>query len=186
MTRPTSHPVSPWAKDPTLDTRLRELWAQGLSQSKVAAELGHGLTRSAIAGRIMRLGITRAWILNYANMVDSAKGAKAVQNSMMPAKDERSNEGRRPASKKAMAGSAPKTLKFGAPVSVVQTPPRKPKPEIPYNGEPVSVENVRSCHCRWPIMVADEFVGFCGAEKTRGAYCATHGRRAYMAGRAAA
>ncbi len=178
MTRPTSHPASPWAKDPSLDTRLRELWAQGLSHSKVAAELGHGLTRSAIAGRIMRLGITRAWILNYANMVDSAKGAKAVQN----VKNEAANESRKIASKRSQAGNgARQALKFGVPTSAVQKPPRPPRIEPAFDGQPVSVENVQSCHCRWPIMVADEFTGFCGAEKTRGAYCATHGRRAYMA-----
>ena len=178
MTKPVTHPASPWAANPQLDTRLRELWAQGLSHSKIAAELGHNLTRSAIAGRIMRLGITRAWILNYANMVDSAKGAKEVQN----VKNEAANESRKIASKRSQAGNgARQTLKFGVPTSAVQKPPRPMRPEPPYDGEPVSVENVRSCHCRWPIMVADEFVGFCGAEKTRGAYCATHGRRAYMA-----
>lgn len=178
MTRPTSHPASPWAKDPSLDTRLRELWAQGLSHSKVAAELGHGLTRSAIAGRIMRLGITRAWILNYANMVDSAKGAKAVQN----VKNEAANESRKIASKARMAGNGQVNgIKFGVPRENVAVAPRAPV-RADHDRVPVDLMALGPCSCRWPLSVGPGWgrvVGFCGEAKDEGSpYCGAHRARA--------
>lgn len=44
---------SPWT--PEREERLRELWAKGVSASKVAAELGGGLTRNAVIGKVNRL-----------------------------------------------------------------------------------------------------------------------------------
>ncbi|MGZ9086723.1 MAG: GcrA family cell cycle regulator, partial [Rhodoplanes sp.] len=36
---------------------LRKLWTDGLSASQVAAELGPGITRNAVIGKIHRLGL---------------------------------------------------------------------------------------------------------------------------------
>ena len=36
---------------------LRKLWNEGLSASQVAAELGTGVTRNAVIGKIHRLGL---------------------------------------------------------------------------------------------------------------------------------
>jgi len=36
---------------------LRKLWSDGLSASQVAAELGPGITRNAVIGKIHRLGL---------------------------------------------------------------------------------------------------------------------------------
>ena len=36
---------------------LRKLWSDGLSASQVAAELGAGITRNAVIGKIHRLGL---------------------------------------------------------------------------------------------------------------------------------
>ncbi len=36
---------------------LRKLWGDGLSAAQVAAELGPGITRNAVIGKIHRLGL---------------------------------------------------------------------------------------------------------------------------------
>jgi len=38
---------------------LEKLWVEGFSASHIAAELGHGLTRSAVIGKANRLGLRR-------------------------------------------------------------------------------------------------------------------------------
>lgn len=38
---------------------LRRLWAEGLSASQVAGEMGGGLTRNAVIGKVHRLGLER-------------------------------------------------------------------------------------------------------------------------------
>jgi GcrA cell cycle regulator len=36
---------------------LKRLWNQGLSASQIAGELGHGITRNAVIGKVHRLGL---------------------------------------------------------------------------------------------------------------------------------
>ncbi len=38
---------------------LRKLWNDGLSASQVAAEIGAGITRNAVIGKIHRLGLAQ-------------------------------------------------------------------------------------------------------------------------------
>ena len=38
---------------------LKKLWSEGLSASQVAAELGPGITRNAVIGKVHRLGLER-------------------------------------------------------------------------------------------------------------------------------
>jgi hypothetical protein len=49
---------------------LRKLWSDGLSASKIAAELGPWCTRSAVIGKLHRLGISER--ASDANVVDGA------------------------------------------------------------------------------------------------------------------
>lgn len=157
--------IGGWTED-----RIRtaqKMWIEGSSASQIMRALGGGLSRCAVQGKLHRLGLKK-----------SDQAAKITC--------ETANIGRKIAAKKHMAGNgAKRSMKFGEPVSAVQIAPRKPKPEIPYSGEPVSIENVRSHMCRWPIMAGEEFVGFCGADKERGAYCERHAKVGYIVGKAA-
>ena len=38
--------------------QLKRLWNQGLSASQIAAELGQGVTRNAVIGKVHRLGLS--------------------------------------------------------------------------------------------------------------------------------
>ena len=49
--------LSIW-KDETQVEKLKTLWAEGLSASQIAKDIGHGLSRSAILGKIHRLGLS--------------------------------------------------------------------------------------------------------------------------------
>ena len=37
---------------------LKKLWSQGLSASQIAAELGGGVTRNSVIGKVHRLGLS--------------------------------------------------------------------------------------------------------------------------------
>lgn len=52
-----SEPKSPWTAD--REAMLRELWARGMSASEVAREIGGGVTRNSVIGKITRLKIQR-------------------------------------------------------------------------------------------------------------------------------
>ena len=38
--------------------KLKRLWAEGLSASQIAGELGNGITRNAVIGKVHRLGLS--------------------------------------------------------------------------------------------------------------------------------
>ncbi|MEK4032768.1 GcrA family cell cycle regulator [Methylocystis sp. IM2] len=59
---------------------LRKLWGDGLSASQVAAELGPGITRNAVIGKIHRLGLAeRAKTAAAPRPRSAVKGAAARQ-----------------------------------------------------------------------------------------------------------
>jgi GcrA cell cycle regulator len=45
-----------WADERRVE-RLKELWAEGLSARTIAAELGEGVSRNAVIGKVHRLGL---------------------------------------------------------------------------------------------------------------------------------
>lgn len=47
---------NPWT--PRRVTSLRSLWSQGLSASEIVGQLGAGISRSAILGKVYRLGLS--------------------------------------------------------------------------------------------------------------------------------
>jgi GcrA cell cycle regulator len=156
----TSPQIGGWTDERIKE--MRRLWIDGRSASQIARALGGGLSRCAVQGKLHRLGLKK-----------SDQAAKITC--------ETANIGRKIAAKKQMTGNgAKRAMKFGEPVSAVVRPPRKPKPDPVYDGEPVSVIDVKNCHCRWPVMAGEEFTGFCGAPKMSGAYCGKHAEVAFM------
>ncbi len=62
---------------------LQKLWLQGMSASKIANELAHGLTRNAVIGKVYRLG------LSGRTKADGSVDAQQAQGSMTRAASER-------------------------------------------------------------------------------------------------
>jgi len=141
---------------------LTKLWAEGLSASQIAKQLG-GVTRNAVIGKVHRLGLSgRAKPSNPAKK----KARKTVQ---------RTRQTRVP--------SAPR-----APRPVVQPRPAPPPIEaLPMaNGEFATILTITDHMCKWPIgdPSTSDF-RFCGrkTEDKDEPYCLAHSSVAYQASR---
>ena len=143
---------------------LKKLWADGLSASQIAGELG-GITRNAVIGKVHRLGLSGR--------------AKAPSSSVPRQRKPRAPSMFR-ASRPMMRGNT----------ALAHMPAYDYEPE----SEPEPIENIipigQRCtlleldqeKCHWPIGdpgQPDFF--FCGGKTTTGTpYCGYHGRVAYQ------
>ncbi len=143
---------------------LKKLWADGLSASQIAGELG-GITRNAVIGKVHRLGLSGR--------------AKAPSSSV-------------PRQRKPRAPSmfrAPRPMMRGN-TALAQMPSYdydpEPEPELIENiipiGQRCTLLELDTEKCHWPIGdpgQPDFF--FCGGKTNAGTpYCGYHGRVAYQ------
>jgi GcrA cell cycle regulator len=144
---------------------LRKLWNEGLSASQVAAELGGGITRNAVIGKIHRLGLAERAKAPSAPRPRAAKPPRA-QN---PAR----GHGH-------LVGNV--ALAF-APRAHVAPAPRLDEDVVIPMSERVTLLELRESMCRWPMgdPTTPEF-RFCGAKSPTGSgpYCAYHAHVAYQ------
>jgi len=144
---------------------LKKLWADGLSASQIAAELG-GITRNAVIGKVHRLGLS---------------GRAKTPSSSLP----RPRKPRAPSQifrsmRAAMRGN---TALATHPVYEAEV---EPEPELLENvipiGQRCSILELTEDKCHWPIGDPghpDFF--FCGGKTTIGMpYCGYHARVAYQ------
>ena len=66
--RSPRHPKSPWSADRIHHLRTR--WSQGASAARIARELGAGISRCAVLGKLHRLG--------SAHLSPAARGCRAA------------------------------------------------------------------------------------------------------------
>ena len=155
--------------------KLKRLWAEGLSASQIAAQLG-GVSRNAVIGKVHRLALP-----------GRAKSGGSAGSSRTP---------KRPA-----ANARPQTF---SPRVATRTVTRAAganmlKEEIEINGEaevrlnragnvvvPIArklvLTELTDRTCKWPIgdPMSDDF-HFCGCEAADGApYCSYHAKLAYQ------
>jgi len=142
---------------------LTKLWADGLSASQIAKQLG-GVTRNAVIGKVHRLGLSgRAKPSNPAKK----KARKAVTRARRPR----------------ATPSAPR-----APRPAVQPRPAPPPIEaLPMaDGRFATILTITDHMCKWPIgdPSASEF-RFCGrkTDDKDEPYCKAHSSVAYQASR---
>lgn len=140
---------------------LSRLWLEGRSASFIAAELGLGVTRNAVIGKVHRLGL--------------AGRAKTVAAQVQA---------------RAKTKQAPAELELEA-APAVDAPVLKPVPTLLRDTpemalpttERVTIMELRESSCRWPMGDPSQAeFRFCGARTTVGAgpYCATHARLAFQ------
>jgi GcrA cell cycle regulator len=137
---------------------LKKLWADGLSASQIAAELG-GITRNAVIGKVHRLGL-------------SGRAKSPSSSSPRPRKARSSGMMRIP--RAAIRGNTALAYDF--------EPELEPELiEIPVEQRKTLLQLTEKT-CRWPI--GDPGSGdffFCGGESVNeGPYCAYHSRVAYQ------
>lgn len=133
-----------WSEERT--ATLKKLWLEGLSASQVARQLG-GVSRSAVIGKVHRLGIT-------VREVPVRQRITSIRvSSRIPA--------RRP------------TRETTAAPHVAPRLERTEEDLLPTSG----ILELGAHSCRWPIgnPEGDDF-GFCGRPKltSRGSYCEQH------------
>ena len=138
---------------------LTKLWADGLSASQIAAELG-GVTRNAVIGKVHRLGLS---------------GRAKSPSSSSPRPRKARSSGMLRVSRSSMRGNT--ALAYDYEVEV------EPEPElikIPVEQRKTLLQlTEKTCH--WPI--GDPGSGdffFCGGEANDSPYCTFHSRVAYQ------
>jgi GcrA cell cycle regulator len=138
--------------------QLTKLWADGLSASQIAAELG-GITRNAVIGKVHRLGL-------------SGRAKSPSSSSTRPRKARSSGMMR--VSRPSMRGNTALAYDYDL----------EPEPElieIPMEQRKTLLQ-LNEKTCRWPVGdpgSADFF--FCGGEAANELpYCSYHSRVAYQ------
>lgn len=149
---------------------LRKLWSDGLSASQVAAELGPGITRNAVIGKIHRLGLAERAKTAATPRPRAAKAARPQTASISAPRS----------GGHAVHGNV--ALAFATQAVVVARVAPEEEVVIPMS-ERVTLMELRESMCRWPMgdPTTPEF-RFCGANSPIGSgpYCAHHARVAYQ------
>ncbi|MCW5723360.1 MAG: GcrA cell cycle regulator [Maricaulaceae bacterium] len=138
---------------------LKKLWADGLSASQIAKQIG-GVTRNAVIGKVHRLGLS-----------GRATPSRPVRRIARPAPRPR------PAASPGVNG-----VRAERPAAPAEPPPPPLEPEMLPNGEYATVMTLKDSMCKWPIgdPASAEF-RFCGRRTSPGdAYCEAHARLAYQ------
>ena len=133
---------------------LRKLWAEGLSASQIAKQLG-GVTRNAVIGKVHRLGL--------AGRATPSRPAKRPVRASRP---------------RVIGPSAPR-LRPAQSMPTVVIPDLEPlKFE---DGKTASVLTLNESMCKFPIGDPnDADFAFCGRGAVCGPYCQDHARLAYQ------
>jgi len=163
-----------WTEDRV--ATLTKLWADGLSASQIAKQLG-GVTRNAVIGKVHRLGLSgRAKPSSPARKAAARKtAASSASKSSSPA------SAPKPKPKPARAPSAPRTPRV---IAQAPTPPPPPPMEakLQADGSFATILTITDHMCKWPIgdPGADNF-RFCGRKTDpEEPYCVAHSRVAYQ------
>jgi GcrA cell cycle regulator len=148
---------------------LRQLWLDGKSASQISAQLGHGLTRNAVIGKVHRLGL--------------AGRAKAPSSASAPP---RAASAPRMASRPSGGGARPQ-VRGATALALAVEPMFEARPV--YQEEDVvvpmslrvTIVELKEAMCRWPLgdPTSSDF-RYCGSPSTSGPYCAHHGKLAYQ------
>ena len=137
---------------------LKKLWADGLSASQIAAELG-GITRNAVIGKVHRLGLS---------------GRAKSPSSSSPRPRKARSSGMMRVSRPSMRGNTALAYEYEL----------EPEPElidIPLEQRKTLLQLTEKT-CRWPVgdPGSTEFY-FCGGDSVNELpYCSYHSRIAYQ------
>ena len=149
--------VSIWTEDRIL--RLTTLWLEGQTAAAIARDLGRGVSRCAVLGKVYRLGL--------------ARGPEAQRARPSAPRRARQRPEAVAASRPAARSSGPlKAMSAVGPSAVLLAAPPSPT---------ATILSVRAGQCRWPYGCSGEAVfGLCGRPVARGAFCAAHAAVGYQ------
>jgi GcrA cell cycle regulator len=165
---------------------LKKLWMEGLSASQIAGELGEGVTRNAVIGKVHRLKLSaRAKPTNTAPRArPAARPAPRRVASPSASPAGMSSAASRP--RPAMQASRPQTIGATALAHSAEmeqelyVAPAAAELFIPEDKR-LNLLQLTEATCKWPIgdPLTKDFY-FCGQHSLEsGPYCDFHSRRAY-------
>ena len=150
---------------------LKKLWADGLSASQVAAELG-GVTRNAVIGKVHRLGLS-------GRAKTTTTAPRARRSRTQTARPQRPSNGPAPT----IGATA---LKADPKPQAAPQPKAEQKPEADTVVVPISkratILTLTENTCKWPIGdPGDPDFHFCGCKSEPDSpYCKYHSEIAYQ------
>jgi GcrA cell cycle regulator len=154
---------------------LRQLWLDGRSASQISAELGLGITRNAVIGKVHRLGLSgRAKSPSPA--APRVRQRPAATTPRAPMATRTSNGG---GGGHVVRGNT--ALAFSIDTAVDTQPVFHEDVVVPMSLR-VTIVELKEAMCRWPLgdPTTPEF-RYCGIQSTgSGPYCAHHGKMAYQ------
>lgn len=167
---------------------LKKLWMEGLSASQIAGELGEGVTRNAVIGKVHRLKLSAR--AKPTNTTPRARPAprQAPRRPSGPSIASGATSSISAAAKPRAAAPMPRPQVMGA-TALAMTPehhaemyvaPATQELFIPEDKR-LSLLQLNEHTCKWPIgdPLSKEFY-FCGQHSLEtGPYCDFHSRRAY-------
>ena len=150
--------------------RLRQLWLDGKSASQISADLGFGVTRNAVIGKVHRLGLS-----------GRAKSATPATPRIRqrPASAPRAPMARSSSGAHVVRGNT--ALAFSIETAIDARPVFHEDVVVPMSLR-VTIVELKEAMCRWPLgdPTSPEF-RYCGIQSAgAGPYCAHHGRMAYQ------
>jgi len=167
---------------------LKKLWMEGLSASQIAGELGEGVTRNAVIGKVHRLKLSaRAKPTNSAPRArPAARPAPRRVASPSAGVSSMGSGAAKVSSRPAMTMSRPQTMGATALAMEPQmaaelyVAPAAAELFIPEDKR-LNLLQLNEHTCKWPIgdPLSKDFY-FCGQHSLEtGPYCDFHSRRAY-------
>ena len=144
---------------------LKKLWLEGQSASQIAKQLGGGVTRNAVIGKVHRLGLS-----GRAAPSQPARTVAATFRTARP-RPAPAAPAQQPSAPRRLEAVQPKPVEPAAPVPA-------PIPDLPGTA---TVMTLGAHMCKWPIgdPSSSEF-SFCGRRSSEGVYCVEHARVAYQ------
>jgi len=143
---------------------LRRLWQDGISASRIAAQLGAGITRNAVIGKVHRLGLSGR--------------AKPTVSSAAP----RLRRAVPHTTQKTVALRGNTVMLREVMIAEEYEPEIQPAAVVIPISERVTITELRENMCRWPLgdPLAVEF-RYCGTKcDPANPYCGPHARMAYQ------
>ncbi len=160
---------------------LKSLWMKGLTASQIAAELGEGVTRNAVIGKVHRLKLAaRAKPATSGGRTSGTTRASKKSSSRTTGSTNYSGSKRRSIGAAPMAGAT--ALKPSAVSASELKIAREQEKELEIPPEErVSLLELSENKCKWPIgdPLNPDF-HFCGRKSLEDKpYCEFHSKRAY-------
>jgi len=160
---------------------LKKLWMEGLSASQIAAELGDGVTRNAVIGKVHRLKLSaRAKPTNTATRTRPAQ--RAAPRRVSTGSSSAGMGMHKPRASIMRTQTIGATALAASPEveAEVYVAPQVQELFIPEDKR-LSLLQLNEHTCKWPIgdPLSKDFY-FCGQQSNEGIpYCEFHARRAY-------